>query len=451
MKKELEDVKQLIFEGFLYDTITLNGVSITLRTLYEHERKEIIGYQATDNSSFNLKIIIKTIAKSIIEVNHDIIQNNNLLEIVEQFNLRMVIVLYDFYKIIYDRVEKCFENYKEFFESNESRYRWITFKRGYTFHKLSLNGLQEAWINYNENQDKIDDFNVSRNLSDYVISHVTHATINPKSYVQRMKTEKASEGNDENLDNSGRVDLNSDLKENLLRHEKETDEQYNIRLREFMQNKLDGKDDHDDIVANMEVEKFRTLLRQRKLKLNKDSEVKPTVVVSNKLKVGEKIEVTMENETLKKKIENNPYFHNNIDYTDILSYKAFANIDKDLIFKQIMEEPDTEKIYNTNMEQLKNAEEALYKRQVNAEDEHDRLIREYEEKRATDAKPLAEKKIETVNFEKRDIKVGYRQNSESVDVVPDERSKMKLKDLLQGDIKNMKIKNLNEMEDKNGK
>jgi len=422
------DIKNYIFEGYIYRTFSIFKVNVTFRTLMEKEKVIITGYQSNFDTYFSFNKIIKLLSLSIIEINGEAIEEN-IESILEGFHINFIMILYNCYKQLFERLDKSIESFNNFLKEEDSKIRWISFKQGYKFSDDKLNNIQEYWIYHNTKQDENEQYDTNKNLSDYIISHITHASINPKSYIQRIQSQKASE----EANTKFTVDLNGDLKDTFKKRENETEDECAKRVKENLLERMDGLDEHDKIVLNSEIEKLKTFLRAKKIKYERvltPDQIKLQNKKSQNLKVGDRQKTIMDDEVVKEAIAKNPFVVNNIDYSEILNFKAFSGISilkRQEVFKEIMEEENTQEIYETKYKELQKLEDEKAKSQISEMDDHDRAVKAYEDRVRDDVKKKEKDNI-ILNSDSKNIK---------------------LKDLIKNkgvDAKNIRIKDLQEME-----
>lgn len=324
-----EDIKDIVFAGYLEQNITINNHVLTLRTLPTDLEKQII-----KKSKTNLLVIIKTLAKAIVQVDSE--QVAVKMEHIESLPTELIKKIYNIYKALLERsYEIINKDFKAFYKTTESLQRFSALQHGYKLNGV-LTPIQSAWINacsqYLENEKYKRQFDLCK----YMVNHITAASINPKAYSQHIR-KQPQQSDDPEFSQDTQQDYNKDIFEQLQRKNGETKEEADKRVFEYMQDRLNNQDDHDKLILEATTERFKALVRKRKVaSLLRRS--KPTTRVS---KTGKEITV-LTNPEVEKANANNPHVFNKVNYEDICKSKNFVDIPNKLqIIKEIVEEQDS--------------------------------------------------------------------------------------------------------------
>jgi len=347
----MDYLKDLIFEGSYEKDFLIDKYQFTIGTLYALDEKNVFKISKyMSGQAGSVKMMIEVLSTTIRAINGYRLSEDVVRNFLNQITFTFIVFLYDCYKEVnsFPNLEK---DYNNFIKTHESSRRWELYKLGYKFSNSNLNSLQQSWLYYQSQEQKNQTLEKNIKIADYVINHITHATINPKSYVKFINSKKDEGTIDENKTH----DLVKDLFQDLKVKEGETKVQADIRVRKDLAEQLKTKDDHDLAMKEHNLECFKNSIR--KYKLSRGQSVRPTVVIGKKKKhieIGLRQSSTLDDAEVVKELKENPYFVDNVNYENLINCKAFIDIeDKQAIFEAIIEEKDSKK-YLDNPELSKN-------------------------------------------------------------------------------------------------
>jgi len=348
------ELKQIIFNGHFEGFFSCLEFTVCLSSLDAKDSQEIaVKTSFVKNKQDNICFIVDLLSRSIKSINGDKFENRNELKSkLWKCSNSLIFVLYDCYRQLIDGLSTDIQtSFDKFVETHESKKRWELFKLGYKFSD-HLSALQESWIYWNVQNDKKESFDKQFSLAKYISHRIGHAVVNPKSYVQTLKTENNMQKTeqDENLDLSNHQDLSKSVFEKLVSKKKESD---NKGAKEVWNKAIESQDNHDEFVREQEIIRFKNAIRRRKL--SRFVSKKPTAVINPNINVGYVQESYLDSEEANKINESNPYIINGMNYKDILTSKAAADIKNKMdIFHEVINEEYSSKIleeegkYNIN-------------------------------------------------------------------------------------------------------
>jgi hypothetical protein len=372
-------VKSLIFDGHVDCKIKVNDCLISLAISNINVRQ----FEYNNNT----ELLVEVISNAIFAINNKKLKREEIKSVIFGFSFSLVLKIYEAYIELYNKIQADVEKYFEnFLKINDSKIRWELFKHGYKFLE-PLNKWQEMWVFCNVQAEKRDHFDQMLNFSDYIINHITHATINPKSYVNSTKNKRSE---NKELEQKKAVDLNKSIFDELKVKEDETFKEAEERSQEFLEKKLNTDDEHDIAIKTIELEHLKRLLRNRKKNKYLKTKAKPTVILGQKgIKVGMKQSFTLDDSSIVDDEQSRKYLHNNVNYLDIMSEKAFFNIlNKDDIFKEIMAEEMIIEEITEKQDQEEKIKEEDQKKEKNHSNQPRTTIRDLLQKKGLDIKDM---------------------------------------------------------------
>jgi len=325
-------LNDLIFSGKYSASFTILGFSFTFTTLSLSDEREIaILEQQRKSRADNILFIIDILSRTITAIQNTKFTKRQRVLILQEIPVSLLIKLYEKYKQIADEIIKDVDaNFLEFAKSRESDIQWELQKLGYLWPQ-PLTTLQQSWIYLRKQLEINENFERQYNLAKYVVSHVTHATINAKSYVNMIKQQQHQE-EAQRLQESGNYnDLSRQMFSEILQiHEKDP-----RKAEEMFCNSLHEKDDHDREMIAHALILFKNGIRNKRHT--------KTTIASNRVKpnvhVGMKQNVVIDNG---KPVQDMRYIRDNINYIDIFKDKYFIDLteeEKFKAFEEVLAEP----------------------------------------------------------------------------------------------------------------
>lgn len=318
-------LRDLVFSGKFKKNFVLNGVIFTFSTLSKADEEEITFLEKRKKTHFNtINFVFNILNKTIVKINNFDISKNDLYEIIQKLPLIYIVKLYDGYKDFSSLVvTEINTKFFDFLNSTESDIQWEVLKAGFLFEQ-PLNEIQKSWIYYRKQLEKNKEFEQQFQLSKYIISHITHASINPKTYVNMIKKEQHQEEAKKLQDQGEYKDLAKEYFDEILSSRK--DEK---KVNEVFKKSIEEKDEHDLIIFECSKDEFKNTIRYRRnLRFTKQKQKKPDIVI------GYKQEVTLESN---QDIKINIFVRENVNYEDIFKSKQFFDLPMELKF-QLLEE-----------------------------------------------------------------------------------------------------------------
>lgn len=403
-KQNLKDISQLIFDGYLSSDVFLENTYITIRTLKTYEREKLFTKYKHLSKSQNLFIIIELLSISIksiggIEFNDKEKFYQTLLKTPSFF----IMFMYRHYNKIEDKIDSLIKIIDFYVESTESKYYWNLFKntqRTVDFNMIrQLNQFQYYWIVLSSFRETLETEKREWSKIEYMTNSICAFT-NPKAYrrvkgrmniSETLNPEYESKLDFRNrvlarLERSGKEEISvhesemigenvvsQDQKvfDQLRRKEEETKEEYADRINEMMKEQIKGKvtDEHDEQVRLYEVNLFKKLLIEKRVKVEVAKKIREQRKFSQTEDLNQMIgqdeilkeEITVigddkDLEELDIQVKEKGYYHNGVSYLEIVNERAFSSIpkeEKEKAFKIIMEaEIDIEKATETFLKNL---------------------------------------------------------------------------------------------------
>lgn len=377
MKDLFTDVKALIFDGYIKETVKLQNLVIVIRTLSLAEENFVIESYEHLPDSYNLLAAAETIKKSIHTINGCRIDDKSK-ELVEDWPKQLIIKLFNVYLLLSERARIATKQIDEFVKTNDSKLKWSVLK----LTKTSLNsavitgnpeleskGLsypQQVWIYLNEREEMLQENKLNWSRVEYMTESIC-AFINPKAMRQiqhKKQMEKEEEFIKQQKDELKKIQKESkekimientadDLFDSLERRKGESAQEYRERVGKAI-SKAWEEDEHDRIVREYEEYEFARKLRiqkenARRSKLLHEQKKQNAFVIDlpeSKIPVGfhqvstlgsddEQFEILLQNEQA-----NNKYYIKGVDYSEIIEITSFSMLkNRDRILDEVVNEP----------------------------------------------------------------------------------------------------------------
>jgi hypothetical protein len=324
----MDVLKDLIFSGHVTKEVLIHDVAFIFTTLSKNDELEMDLLEKQKRTKLgNVQFIIKLLVKVIHSIGYIQFNKEALKELLEAFPLNFLLSLYVFYKDFTDSIiQEVNTNFVDFINSKESDVQWEVLKMGFLWPQ-PLTSLQETWIFYRKQLDENKEFEKYFNLSKYIISHITHAQLNPKSYINMIKQEKHQEEVKELKESGDYNDVTKQYFDKILGEKDKT------KAKELFDKSIVEKDEHDLIFIEYYKDLFKKSIRNRR-------NVKHTIKNMKKpdIEVGYKQEVFFEKEQSK---INSQFIRDNVNYEDIFKDSLFADLSMDIkiqLFDEVMNE-----------------------------------------------------------------------------------------------------------------
>ena len=380
MKDSFTDVKSLIFEGFIKETIKFKNIVIVIRTLSLAEENFVIETYSHLSDSYNLLAAADTIKKSLYSINGCKIQDKHK-ELVDDWPKQLIIKLFNVYLSLCERARNATKIIDKFIQTNDSKVRWSIIKTTKTsinstiitgnteFESGGLSYPQQVWIFLNEQEDIISENKLNWLRIEYMTESIC-SFINPKAMKQvqsKKQLEKDEEFKKQQKEELKRIQKESkektmiensadDLFDSLERRKDETALEYRERVAKAV-SKSREEDEHDRIIREYEEYEFARRLRiqkenTRRSKLLHEKKKENSFVIEvpnmrNDIQVGyhqisnlgsddDEYESLVQQEQT-----NNKYYIKGVDYSEIIEIVSFSMLkNRDRILNEVINEPN---------------------------------------------------------------------------------------------------------------
>jgi len=380
VKDKLKDVRSLIFEGFLKETVTINNdLVVVIRTLSLAEENFVVESYENLSDNYNLLAALDTLQKSIYSINGCRI-TKQCSSVIRDWPRQIVVKLFNIYLKLTNRARETIQSVKDFIKTDESRLRWSVIKMTNTslnsatitgnteWDSKGLSYVQQIWIFLNQQNDSLEQNKLDWSRVEYMTDSIC-SFVNPKAMRQiqnKKKLLKDEEEQKQRRENIQEMQANAkdkvmiensadDLFDSLARKENESPQKYRERVSKSLV-KAFTEDEHDRIVREHEEYLFSKRLRikkenARRSKLLYERRKADTVINMPKRKdinvAFEMVSTIGTNEELSNAIQHeektNSNFVNGINYSDIVSITSFSMLkNKNKIFNEIVNESDEE-------------------------------------------------------------------------------------------------------------
>lgn len=365
-KKDFEDISKLIFDSYLTKDVFLLETYFTMRNVSTSESDKITEkYRYKDSPNFYIMLDILSLA--IIKIGGLKIDNPPLVRRkLANSNARIITFFYEQYTELVQTINKFADILDIYIETDESKTNWKIFKNfsnHYNFTNLNtLNGFQKGWILINLQKDNFNEEKQRWSRASFMTNAICAFT-NGKQYNQNKSAlnvmdrydaydreidenrriaedvEAFSESVSEvgTMSKRGRNYLNKDheLFDNLSQKGNETKEDYKARMEEALIKRLKHEtiDDHDKIIKHESIKKFIVVLYEHR----KRCEIANRIYEMKQEITGEEEEILGPN--ISEEEMKGEFFHNNVDYREIINTKGLHFVTKEekkKIFDEIM-------------------------------------------------------------------------------------------------------------------
>lgn len=379
---QFKDVKALIFDGFIKETVKFKSIVIVIRTLSLADENSIINTYENLSDSYNLLVATDTLKFSLYSINGCRI-TNEICNLIYDWPKQLIIKLFNTYLSLTDRARIATKQIEDFVTTNESKLRWSIIKStkinlnsaiitgNPEFESKGLSFSQQLWIYLNQQEDLLLENKLNWSRIEYMTESIC-AFINPKAMRQIQNKKKLDEEEqfvkeqreelkkiqNESSDKTMIENTADELFDSLERKKGESALDYRERINQAV-SKAWEEDEHDRIVREYEEYEFSRQLRiqkenTRRRKILNEQRKQNSFVIDlpeNNPKIptafhqvstfgndDDQFELMVEQEKT-----NNAYFINNVDYSEIVEITSFCMLkNRDKILNEIANESDEE-------------------------------------------------------------------------------------------------------------
>jgi len=400
VKNKFKDVQSLIFEGCIKETIKINNdLVVVIRTLSLAEENFVVESYENLSDNYNLLAALDTLQKSVYSINGCKI-TDACSSIIKDWPRQIIIKLFDIYLRLTARAREAIKLVEDFIKTDDSRLRWSVIKSTNTslnsvtitgnpeWNAKGLSYIQQIWIYLNQQNDLLEQNKLDWSRVEYMTDSIC-SFVNPKAMRQIQNKKKMLKDEEEmKQKREDTQNMQKELKDNIMiensadelfdsleRKSNESAKDYRDRISKSLV-KAFAEDEHDKIVREYEEYMFSKRLRiqkenARRSKILREKRKENTVIIDvpqkHDIPVGyQQISTIGSDEDLldviRQEEENNPYFINGVNYSEIVEITAFSMLkNKDKILNEIANESDkeTEEWVNRYIEEDKKQSEVF--------------------------------------------------------------------------------------------
>jgi len=332
-------LKDLVFTGKVKKNFTICDFSFTFSTLSKKDEEEIEYLEKQKKlHSHTVHFVVEILIKTIVRINYIELCKDDIKKILYSLPLAFLIKLYNGYKTFNTSIiTEINSNFVEFLNSKESDMQWEILRAGFLWEQ-PLNEIQKSWIYYRKQIEKNKEFESQYHLAKYIISHVTHATINPKTYVNMIRKEQHQENAKELQEQGEYTDLTKEYFDQILASKKDPE-----KVNEIFKNSIDNKDEHDLAMLEHSKQVFKSEIRYRRnMRFTMAKQKRPDIVVGYK----------QESSTLDGKVATSIFIRDGINYEDIFKDKKFFDLTYEMKM-QLFEEVLLEDVQEVDIKEVR--------------------------------------------------------------------------------------------------
>jgi len=381
MDNKFQDIKALIFDGYLKETVKFEDTVIVIRTLSLAEENFVIETYENLPDAYNLLAAVETLQQSIYSINGCKITDASK-EIVKDWPKQLIIKLFGIYLSLTSRAREAAKQIDDFVKTDESKLRWSIVRSTKTslnsaiitgnqeFENRGLSYIQQAWVFLNQQEELISKNKHAWSQVEYMTESIC-SFINPKAMRQiqgkkrlqqeeqmlREQRDEIKEIQDKSKEKVMIKNTADELFDSFERKSGESMTEYRDRFSKSLV-KAFQEDEHDRIIREYEEYEFAKQLRiqkenSRRARILHEKRKSNVVVIdlpATKLDVGfhqittlgddEQIEMM-----IKEEVKTNPYYLNGVDYSEIVTITSFIMLkNRDKILHEVAGESDEETI-----------------------------------------------------------------------------------------------------------
>jgi antitoxin component of RelBE/YafQ-DinJ toxin-antitoxin module len=378
------DIKALVFDGFLTQTLRFDKFVVIIRTLGATEEDSVITSYQDLPKEYNLLAAVDTVKFALYSINGVRVTDASR-KLVSDWPQKIIAKIFVRYTTLVKRVQTAHNLVDDFVKTNDSRLRWSVVKGTKTslnsavltgdpeFESRGLTFIQQLWIYLNVQQDVIESNKIEWSRVEYMTDSIC-GFINPKAMRQvhsqkqlaqeeQMKKEEREEIRQIQNKSEEKVMIQNtadDLFDALQRKSGESALERNKRINQLLA-KAFQEDEHDKLVREYEEFEFCRQLRikkenARRAKILHEKKLTNAIVIDVPVlrrkdiqigyhqmsTLGDDVDTDSKFAELNK---DNKYFVNGIDYSEIVQIVSFALLkNREILFDQITHESDEETI-----------------------------------------------------------------------------------------------------------
>lgn len=375
------DIRSLIFDGCLKETVKFCDFIVVIRTLSPAEENFVIETYQDLSKEYNLMSAIDTVQLAIHTINGCVI-TDEFRRLVKDWPKQIIIDLFQEYLKLVERSRQAFSLIDEFVKTDESSLRWSVVNSTKTnlnsavitgntkFETRGLTQIQQLWVYLHQQADTVAQNKVDWARVEYMTDSIC-SFVNPKAMQKVQNQKKLQE--EENFKKQQREEMKQiqkeseekvmldntadDLFDAIKRRPNESATKYAERVQRSLMNTM-KEDDHDRIIREYEEFEFCKRLRikkenSRRSRLLQQKRMNNAVVIDlpdapKGITVGfQQVSTLGDDLDFDKRIaeqeKGNEFFVDNVDYSDIMRITAFTMLkNRDTLFEQIKNESDEE-------------------------------------------------------------------------------------------------------------
>jgi len=379
MDTKFQDIKALIFDGYLKETVKFEDMVIVIRTLSLAEENFVVETYENLPDTYNLLAAVETLQRSIYSINGCKITDNSK-EIVKDWPKQLIIKLFSSYLSLTSRAREATKQIDEFIKTDESKLRWSIIRATKTslnsaiitgnqeFENRGLSYIQQAWVYLNQQDDTLSKNKQAWSQIEYMTDSIC-SFINPKAMRQiqgrkqlqqeeQMLKEQRTEIKEIQSQSKEKIMIKNtadELFDSFGRKNGESMTEYRDRFSKSLV-KAFQEDEHDRIIREYEEYEFAKQLRIQKENARRAKTLhekrKSNVIVidlpKTNLDVGFHQMTTLGDDEqidamIKEEVKTNSYYLNGVDYSEIVAITSFIMLkNRDKILHEIANESDDE-------------------------------------------------------------------------------------------------------------
>ena len=254
------DVESLVEQGFLTHNVTALGVTITLRSLFPQEIRNIT-YQTHNKGVYQYRLWVVT--QSLYSVGGYVVgENHPLFDQVRQFPKTLIHRLFYQTLGLMNRYQRAMEISQAYAYEPYGRHNWITFGARIPVNAFNLiNGVQTLWQFVNRIEDKFENSEMHWNHSKFIASAMSPKGVKKQNTKDEQQKKKRVSEREEYIVKTLRYQhTNNEDDKPILVNAKTDDE-----LMEEYKRWVDGDQDNHDLIVQNYKDRIRDAMEQRDL------------------------------------------------------------------------------------------------------------------------------------------------------------------------------------------
>jgi len=375
------DIRLLVFEGCLKETIKFRDFSVVIRTLGPAEENFVIEMYQCLPKEYNLLSAVDTLQYAVYSINGCCI-SDEFRALIRDWPKQIIIKLFEEYLKLVERSRQAFSLIEEFITTDESKLRWSVVRSTKTnlnsavitgnpnFEKRGLTQIQQLWVYLHQQEDA-----VAKNKLDWTrVEYMTDSIcsfINPKAMRQVQNQKKLQQ--EEEMKRQHREEMKQiqnkseekvmidntadDLFDAIKKRPNEPAHVYAERVQKSVMNTL-KEDDHDRLIREYEEFEFYRRLRikkenVRRSRILQEKRMSKAIVIDlpeapKGIQVGFQQVATLGDdvnfeERIAEQEKGNKWFVNGVDYSEVMLVTSFSMLkNRDKIFEEVTNESDEE-------------------------------------------------------------------------------------------------------------